>query len=88
MPAKELMYRLQSKLLGYYRYYGITDNIAMMCNFMKEVRRMLFKWLNRRSQGKSFDWSKYVLFLERFPLPRPKIYVKVHELRTDISYIL
>ena len=88
MPANELMERLRLKLLGYYRYYGITDNITMMSNFVKEVRRMLFKWLNRRSQRKSFDWSKYVLFLERFPLPKPKIYVKIYELRTDIGYIL
>jgi len=88
MPASELMEKLRTKLLGYYRYYGVTDNIIMVRNFMKEVRSMLFKWLNRRSQRKSFDWPKYVLFLKRFPLPRPKIYVNVYELRTDIGYIL
>jgi hypothetical protein len=73
MPANELMERLRLKLSGYYRYYGITDNITMMCNFVKEVCCMLFKWLNLRSQRKSFDWSKYMLFLERFPLPKPNI---------------
>ena len=38
---------------------------------MWEVRCMLFKWLNLNR--KSFDWSKYMLFLERFPLPKPNI---------------
>lgn len=35
------------------------------------------KWLNRRSQRKSFNWEKFTLFIDRYPLPKIKI---VHRL--------
>ena len=82
------MEMLRLKLNDYYRYYCITDNSIMPRMFMEEVRKMLFKWLNKRSQKKSFDWHKYVLFLRRFPLPKPKIYINIFELKTHINYIL
>ena len=36
-----------------------------------------YKWLNRRSQRKSFNWEKFILFIERNPLPKTRI---VHRL--------
>ena len=85
-PAVEVMKKLTVKLNGYYRYYGITDNSQMIARFGDEVRRFLYKMFNRRSQKKSMNWSKYVLFLKRYPLPKPKIYVSIFELRPEISY--
>lgn len=81
MPAPKLMAKLRVKLLGYDRHYGITDNIEALYRFHDEVERLLFKWLNRRSQRKSFNWSKFQKFLEKFPLPRPRIYVSIYKPR-------
>ncbi len=87
-PTVEIMKKLAVKLKGYYRYYGVTDNSIMMGRFLDEVRRMLYKTLNRKSQKKSFNWDKFVLFLKKYPLARPKTTVNIYELRPEISYIM
>jgi len=88
MPSKELMKKIKVKLQGYIRYYGITDNRRAVSNFIDEVKRLIYKWLNRRSQHKSFDWNKFNLFLKKYPLPRAKTYVRIFELGAGSSYIL
>ena len=39
--------------------------------FYKSVIGDLFKWLNRRSQKKSFTWAQFNKLLHRNPLPLP-----------------
>ncbi len=85
-PAPEVMRKLTIKLNGYYRYYGITDNICRMSLFADEVRNQLYKMFNRRSQKGSMNWDKFAIFLKKYPLPRPKIYVNIFELRQELSY--
>jgi len=85
MPILELMNKLKIKLYGYYRYYGISDNSYMLDKFRHEVRGMLFKWLNRRSQRRSFNWDKFALFEKKYPLPRPRIYVNIYNLKPNIG---
>lgn len=75
-PVKELMKQIEIKLDGHYRYYGITGNYLMLDRFRHEVIKRLYKWLNRRSQKKSFkNQEEFERFLTRFPLPKPRIYV-------------
>lgn len=88
LPKDELMDKLRIKLNGYFRYYGITDNIKSIDNFRYLVRRYLFKWLNRRSQRRSYNWDKFQKFLNIYPLPKPRIYVNIFELDNKISYIM
>lgn len=66
------------KLRGHYQYYGITDNSPMLKDFKYQIEELLFKWLNRRSQRKSFDRCKFNLYLKSNPLPMPKIYVNIY----------
>jgi hypothetical protein len=87
-PAGIVMKQLTIKLNGYYRYYGITDNYETNSRFGDEVKKILYKMFNRRSQKKSMNWEKYLLFLKRYPLPRPKIYVNIYDLRPEISYLV
>jgi RNA-directed DNA polymerase len=49
----------KAKLQGHYNYYGVTDNYRMIANYYNKVIRLIFKWLNRRSQRKSFNWEKF-----------------------------
>lgn len=83
-----IMDRLKRSLTGYYNYYCMTDNIQTVNNFKERLENLLFKWLNRRSQRKSFTWNKFNLFLSRYPLPLPRVKVNIYELREEISYIL
>jgi len=63
-----------SKLRGHIQYYGVTHNARTVGSFIHHAVKIMFKWLNRRSQRKSFDWSKFELFIQRNPLPKVKIY--------------
>lgn len=80
--------RLQRSLKGYYNYYCITDNTPHVSNFRDKVSALFFKWMNRRSQKKSFNYEKFDLFLKRYPLPLPKVKVNIYELREELNYIL
>ena len=71
----ELVRKLNQKLVGHYRYYGVTNNYCKMQLFVDYVQRALFKALNRRSQ-KRMSWEKFSKFLEYNPLAIPKIYHK------------
>ena len=88
LPAKELMKKLNSKIQGHCNYYGVTGNRRAVGNFIDEVRSMLFKWMNRRSQKKSFNWEIYVRFLKDYPLPKAKVKVNLFKLGAGASYVL
>ena len=53
-PLKILMKTLNQKLVGHYRYYGMTYNVQMLVKYHYYVVKLLFKWLNRRSNKKSY----------------------------------
>lgn len=78
VPLKILMKQVNLKLLGHYRYYGITDNIEMLKRYYYEVEKLLYKWLNRRSQRNSYTFDKFKMLLKHYPLVQPKIYVSVY----------
>ncbi|MFS1515346.1 group II intron reverse transcriptase/maturase [Bacillus sp. SCS-151] len=83
-----IMDRFRRSLIGYYNYYCITDNTINVSIFKDGIEKLLFKWLNRRSQRKSFTWDKFRLFLDKYPLPSPRIKVNIYDLRKEISYFL
>jgi hypothetical protein len=62
------------KLRGHIQYYGVSFNTRAVEIFIYQSVKIMFKWLNRRSQRKSFDWDKFSMFIERNPLPQVKIY--------------
>jgi RNA-directed DNA polymerase len=88
LPLFEIIKKLKQKLTGYYRYYGISDNMKNVCNYEKRVLLLVYKWLNRRSQKRSYKWSGFRKMLSYFNLPKPKLYVSIFELKPTISYIL
>ena len=63
-----------SKIRGHIQYYGVTFNTRGIEAFVWHAVRILFKWLNRRSQRKSFNGDKFELFMKQNPLPKIKIY--------------
>ena len=73
----ELFKEVKPKLLGHYAYYGVTDNSVMIRSYYDIVVKLLFKWLNRRSQRKSFSFTTFKLYLRLNPLPLPRIYVNI-----------
>lgn len=74
---------VRAKLAGHYAYYGITDNSPGINRFAREVKRLLFKWLNRRGKRGSLKWERFMEMMKRFPLPAPRIKVNVYQLSVN-----
>lgn len=77
-PLGEIWMTAARKLAGHFNFYGITDNINMLSQFYHESLGLLFKWLNRRSQKRSFNWEEFNEHLTHNPLPRPKITTSIY----------
>jgi group II intron reverse transcriptase/maturase len=75
----EIIESTKAKLRGHFQYYGITDNSGMLKEFKYHIEALLFKWLNRRSQRKSFSLDRFNLYLKMNPLPMPRIGVSIYE---------
>ncbi len=65
---------LCAKVRGHLRYYGVSFNIPALNAFVHRVRRLVFKWLNRRSQRRSFTWEAFAHYALAHPLPRVAVY--------------
>ncbi|OPY89379.1 MAG: Group II intron-encoded protein LtrA [Smithella sp. PtaU1.Bin162] len=72
--AEEWWPILRSKMMGHYQYYGISENSKGIARYYFEAKGLLFKWMNKRSQKKSFNWKEFHNYLKRYCLPKPKIY--------------
>ena len=55
----ELLKKARQKLEGHLNYYAVTDNWQMCDKFRYQAERIVLKWLNRRSQRKSYTWERY-----------------------------
>lgn len=69
-----LFARLNAKLRGYYHYDGVPGNFAGLKQFFSQALGILKKWLNRRSQRRSYNWAGYNELLAHFNLERPRIF--------------
>jgi RNA-directed DNA polymerase len=78
MPTSWIMEKVAVKLRGHYAYYGVTDNYRGIARFHREVTKLLYKWLNRRSQRRSYTWAEFEGLLKLFPLPGPRVRVHLY----------
>ena len=69
----ELMKTLKRKYRGYYNYYGVPLNSKRLNMFYRQTQKILFKWLNRRSQRKSYNWNGFNELMKYFEIPCPTI---------------
>jgi RNA-directed DNA polymerase len=67
----DLWQAVARKMRGHFNDFGVTDNSPVLWPFDHAVRPLLFKWLNRRSQRRSFSWESLRRYEARHPLPRP-----------------
>jgi group II intron reverse transcriptase/maturase len=79
MATKDIVKKLNEILVGYYHYYGITDNLRRIKSFRYEVLKSLYYWLNRRSQKKSYNWAGFLYMIDNYhPLAKARIYVSIY----------
>lgn len=72
LTTREMFERARSRIVGHLNYYAITDNLERCSYYVYSTARILFKWLNRRSQRKSYTWDGFneVLALLNWPHAR------------------
>jgi RNA-directed DNA polymerase len=72
-----MMEYVRRHLEGHIRYYGVSGNYRALSRYVKAASRLLFKWLNRRSQRRSVPWTRVRPVLQARVLPHLRI---VHNL--------
>lgn len=68
-----LLEQAKRKLQGHLNYYAITDNGRECGNFRHQMEKLLYNWLNRRSQRRSYDWERLSAALNWIKWPRVQI---------------
>jgi group II intron reverse transcriptase/maturase len=72
----ELFEALNAKLRGYYNYFGVYGNLPSLNAFYLYAVRALWKFLNRRSQRKSYNWLGFNQLMKLFGIAKPRIVIR------------
>jgi len=70
---KKIVDMVNIKLRGYFNYYGIRGNSHKIGRFYYVAIKTLYKWLNRRSQRRSFNFEEFNKKMEYYGLIKPQI---------------
>lgn len=65
--------KLKRKLMGFRNYFGLPDNSRSLSHLYNHVLHTLYKWLNRRSGRKSYNWRSFKEMLRYFKIEAPKV---------------
>ena len=68
MKLKDIWKLAKSKIIGHINYYGYAMNNLKINHFYQQAIKSLFKWLNRRSQKRSYSWDGFNERIQNFPL--------------------
>jgi RNA-directed DNA polymerase len=63
-----IMGYVKMKLRGFYNYFDVIGNSLALMSFHDRVKLILFRWLNRRSQRRSYTWPVFARILSYFNL--------------------
>lgn len=82
----EMIRQARTRVVGHLRYYAITDNSERCHLFVRCAERILFKWLNRKSQRRSYNWAGFVSTLDRVGWPKSRIRTDLNPCRRAEAY--
>lgn len=80
MKLQDLWKLAKSKIRGHVNYYGYQGNQLKLSHFIFKAIGSLFKWLNRRSQKRSYNWEGFKERLKNFPLIAELKHLKLKQL--------
>lgn len=78
LPTGALLRQAKMRIQGHLNYYAITDNSESCQRYIHLTRRALFKWLNRRSQRKSYTWNGFLQALRHVGWPQVRVRVNLN----------
>jgi group II intron reverse transcriptase/maturase len=74
----EVMQTLKRKLVGFANYFGLPDNSRSLSRLHAHVLSSLYKWLNRRSQRRSYNWAGLKEMLSYFGIRPLRVWKRSH----------
>lgn len=77
LPVKVQHAALTRRIQGHFNYFGVSGNFRSLLRVVEQAKRSWYKWLCRRSQRTRLNWERFADLLRDFPLPRPRITVRI-----------
>lgn len=77
IPIPDIIAKLNVKLWGHYRYYGVSGNSKCLSKFFDYCVRTLYSVLRRRGQKKRITWDKLKVFMKQSRIATPRICVNI-----------
>ena len=83
LKAGEMLLRTKRRYRGHLQYCAITDNFEPCQDFATQLKWLLFRWLNRRSQRRSYTWERFEAALDWVDWPCVRIHHNLCPFRVD-----
>ncbi|TYQ18133.1 UNVERIFIED_CONTAM: group II intron reverse transcriptase/maturase [Acetivibrio alkalicellulosi] len=86
---RKIVDMVNRKLRGYFNYYAIEGNSIKINKFYSIATGILYKWLNRRSQRKSFNFKEFNKKMKYYGLIKPRILKSLYKQMSieDYSFV-
>jgi group II intron reverse transcriptase/maturase len=81
--GKAMVAYVRRHLQGHIQYFGVSGNSRSLQQYVYQAGRLLFKWLNRRSQRRSVAWDRFNQVVVPH-LPRPRL---IHDLYPTLPWM-
>jgi group II intron reverse transcriptase/maturase len=69
----KMLRQARMRVLGHLSYYAITDNLERCNYYVRCATRILFKWLNRKSQRRAYTWESFNQALAWVAWPKARL---------------
>jgi RNA-directed DNA polymerase len=82
----EMLRQAKVRINGHLNYYAITDNSRCCGEYIRYATRIVFKWLNRKSQRKGYNWAGFSQVIRWLDWPKPSIRRDLNPCRRAEAY--
>jgi len=82
----EMLRQARTRVMGHLSYYAITDNLERCSYYVYRAQRILFKWLNRKSQRKAYTWASFNQALAWVDWPKARVRKDLNPCRRAEAY--
>ena len=69
----EMLRAAARRIAGHLNYYAITDNSDQCNKYVYYATRLVFKWINRKSQRRAYTWTGFNAVITAVDWPKPRI---------------
>jgi group II intron reverse transcriptase/maturase len=82
----QMLRQARNRVQGYLNYDAITDNSDRCSYYVYRTKRILFKWLNRKSQRRAYTWPSFAQALACIGWPTARIRKDLNPCRRTEAY--